>query len=153
MLILSRGRFFLLLFLLITTVAFGSRALWMLHSKTTWGVFAFEGAGNAGDQISLSYSIDYFTLGSDTILFNGMGNLEYCPGDSIPVRYQADQPRDAEIDRFVALWGKPMVYGGIPLVMFLCIFLHRGVVPRYAKLRLIFKKPFIQIVDNGEMWN
>jgi hypothetical protein len=152
MVVLSKERFFLLLFLLTVLLAFGPRALWMLHSRTTWGVFAFEGAGNAGDQISLSNSINYFRLGKDTILFTGMGNLEYCPGDFIPIRYQVDRPADAEIDRFIALWGKSMVFGGIPLVMLMCIFLHPGVVQRHAKLRLIFKKPFIQIVDNREMW-
>jgi hypothetical protein len=145
--IVRRGRFFLALFLLIGLYFVMPRLLWLARSQRTWGVYAFAGNGNAGDQISLDYSVDYFRHGRDTIFFNGFGNLDYCPGDSIPIRYQTSDPSNAKVDLFVAIWGETAVNGGIPLVMLLCIYIHPGVVPRRACLRLAFKKPFVFIVE------
>jgi hypothetical protein len=123
------------------------KLIWVARSQRTWGVYAFAGNGNAGDQISLDYSVDYFRHGRDTVFFNGFGNLDYCPGDSILIRYQRSDPSDAKVDLFVAIWGETAVNGGIPLLMLLCIFIHPGVVPRRARLRLALRKPFIFIVE------
>ncbi|NMG31146.1 DUF3592 domain-containing protein [Aromatoleum evansii] len=37
-------------------------------------------------------------------------------GDSVVVRYRADQPHIAEIDRFMPLWGQALLFGGLGLV-------------------------------------
>jgi hypothetical protein len=107
------------------------------------GGYSFRGLGLAGDQVAQDYSICWFPLGKDTIWFNGAGNLPFQEGDRIPVRYQADDPYDARLDVFPAIWGDTLVYGGIPLFVLLVIFLHPKVVPWGRGVRIVRRRPFV----------
>jgi hypothetical protein len=144
--IIQRTKFFIILFLIIIIPLLLGKFFWLMHSEKTNGIFAFEGMGYAGDQLRPDYSVIYFRHGKDTVFFNGLGNLHLHPGDMIPVRYQSGNPLDAKVDIFAAIWGDSVVYGGIPLLMLLVIFIHPHVVPRRSKLSLTYKKPFIKIV-------
>ena len=139
----SKITFFLLLVLLFVGPFVAGKLWWLLHSRRTVGVYSFKGRGFAGDQIALDYSVCWFPLGRDTIWFNGMGNLHYREGDSVPVRYQVDDPGDARIDIFPAVWGSTIVYGGIPLFILLIIYLHPHVVPRGRRVRVVWRRPFL----------
>jgi hypothetical protein len=139
----SRIQLFLLLALLFAGVFAGSKLWWVLHSRRTVGVYSFSGLGFAGDQIRLDYSVCWFRLGKDTVWFNGAGNLPFREGDVIPVRYAVDDPGDARIDVFTAVWGDTMVYCGIPLFTLLMIFLHPKVVPRGRRVRVVLRRPFL----------
>jgi hypothetical protein len=148
--LLRKTPFFLLLSLLILVPLLAYKVHWLIHSKKTRGVMAFEGQGNAGDQVRQDYSIIYFRCGKDTVWFNGLGNLRLPTGTIVPVRYQTNDPNDAKLDTFEGIWGDTVVYGGIPLTMLLVMFLHPKVVPRRSKVRLICKKPFVKLVYTGK---
>jgi len=139
----SKSRFFLLLGLLFVGPSVAYKLWWLGHSRRVLGWYSFKGLGQAGDQISLDYSICSFPLGKDTVWFNGAGNLPFHEGDAIPVRYQPDAPWDARIDVFSAIWGDTLVYGGIPLFLLLVLYVHRRVVPRGQGVRVVLRRPFL----------
>ena len=144
--IFTKTRFFLLLSLLVAGWPVGSKLNWLLHSRQAKGVYSFKGLGGAGDQIVLDYSVCWFPLGEDTIWFNGAGHLPFKEGDTIPVRYEVDDPGDAQIDIFMAIWGSTIVYGGIPLFTLLMIYVHPKVVPWGRRLRVVLRRPFVELV-------
>lgn len=142
----TKIRFFLLAALLVAAPFVLYKACWLLRSRRVEGVFSFVGHGQAGDQVRLDYSVCWFPLGKDTIWFNGAGNLPFHEGEPIPVRYQVDDPGDARVDVFAAIWGDTVVYGGIPLFVLLMMWLHPQVVPRGKEVRITWKRPFIVLV-------
>jgi hypothetical protein len=122
------------------------RLIWLSRSRKTTGVFSFEGAGSAGESIRLSYSFIYYMYGNEKIWFEGPGHMPLKEGAVVPVRYQINNPADAKVDTFYGLWADVTVYGGEPILILICIFLHRGVFPPRSRIRLAFKKPFVSIV-------
>jgi hypothetical protein len=144
--VVRRTTFFLTLFGIIITILVSNKLIWLMNSQKTTGVFAFQGRGNALEQITLPFSEIYFRHGKDTIWFKGPGQLDMAPGTLVPVRYQPDDPADARVITFFGFWGGTAIYGGIVLLILLAIFLHPEIVPRRASLRLSFKKPFLQVV-------
>jgi hypothetical protein len=144
---LTRTRFFLYLFLLLLVPFLTPKLLWLTNTRTTTGRLAFEGRGDAGEQMPLNYTIIWFRRGSDTIWIRGLGNLGLHPGDPVPIRYKADDPSNARVNIFAGIWGDTLVYGGIPLFMLLVIYLHPTVVPRRSKVRLVAGRPFIRLVQ------
>jgi hypothetical protein len=122
------------------------RIIWLNNSRKTTGVFSFEGMGSAGERIRLSYSFLYFKYGNQKIWFEGPGHMPLKEGSIVPIRYQINNPADAKVDTFYGLWADVTVYGGEPILILICIFLHRGVFPRGSRIRLMLKKPFLLIV-------
>lgn len=143
--ILTRTQLFLPLFCLLILPFVLPRLFWLRGTQTTTGLFAFAGMGSVGDQMPLSYSVIYFRLGRDTVWFNGLGNLGLHPGDRVQVRYKVNDPSDAKVDIFAAIWGDILVYNGIPVLMLLAIYLHPEVVPKRSKIRLVGDPPFIRL--------
>jgi hypothetical protein len=141
--IMHRTPFFLALFGILLFPLLVHRILWLMHSERTTGIMAFETQGTLGDQITLTYSQIYFKHGKDTIWFYGVAGLGLKKGQLVPVRYQPGNPADAKIDLFIALWGETLVYGGIPFLILLVIFLHPDVIPRRSRVLLTCKRPFI----------
>ncbi len=140
---ISKPIFFAALFVFIVAPFWLLKLAWVTHSKKTRGVMAFAGAGSAGDQVKQDYSVIYFRVGSDTIWFNGLGNLRIRPGDIVGVRYQPDDIHDVRVDCFAGIWGDTLVYSGIPALILLAMFLHPLVVPWGSRVRLTAKKPFV----------
>ena len=147
---ISKPIFFAALAILVAAPFWTVRALWVMRSEKTQGVYAFAGNGFAGDQVRLDYSIISFRAARMEIWFNGIGNLPYKSGQPVPVRYQPDNPYDARVDIFAAIWGDVLVYSGIPVAMLLAMFLHPNVVPWGSRLRLTRQKPYLQILSSKQ---
>jgi hypothetical protein len=145
--VVSRTKFFLALFLLFITPLVLYKVVWLLQSKKTTGIFAFESYGPALDQIRFPYSMLYFKLGKDTVWFRGPAHLQLKSGDLTPVRYLAGNPSNARLDTFKAIWAGTVIYGGIPFLILLVIFLHPEIVPYRKKVMLKWKKPFVLVVS------
>jgi hypothetical protein len=141
----SKPIFFGIVFLLIVGPFWACRLVWVLRSRQAPGVYAFAGQGFAGDQIKEDYSEIRFWVGKDTFWVHGLGNLPVKPGEPIRVRYQPDDIYDARVDVFAGVWGDTLVYSGIPALMLLVLFVHPQVVPWGSRVRVITRKPFIQI--------
>ncbi|HEY8894570.1 MAG TPA: DUF3592 domain-containing protein, partial [Niastella sp.] len=125
------------------------KAVWLLQSKKTTGVFAFESYGPALDQIRFPYSIIYFLHGKDTVWFKGPGHLQLKAGDKVPVRYLSATPTQAKLDTFKSIWIGTIIYGGIPLLVLLVICLHPEIVPYKAKIILTRKSPFVRLLPGS----
>jgi hypothetical protein len=143
---MSKTTLFLALFILFCGPFLIIRTIWLIHSQKSEGFMAFEGMGYAGDQITLSYSVLYFKHGQDTIWFHSSGNLYLVRGTRVAVRYQAADPSDARVDIFSQIWGDTLVFGGIPLLILIAVFLHPEVIPWRSKVRVTWKKPFIKLI-------
>jgi hypothetical protein len=122
------------------------KIIWLSHSQKTNGIFSFEGKGSAGERIQLSYSFIYFNYGNEKIWFKGLGNMHLKEGSTVPVRYQTNDPSDAKVDTFYGIWADTVVYGGEPLLILVCIFLHRGIFPPGSRILIKLKKPFLSII-------
>jgi len=119
---------------------------WIANSKTANGVVGFIGREYSG-QIVRNYSVISFSANNGIVWFNGNDNDLFKPGQIIPIRYSEDNPKDARVNNFVSIWGDTVVYGGIPTLVILIIFVHPLVVPRKSRLRLGFTKPFITVLQ------
>jgi hypothetical protein len=144
--VIPRTRFFLALFLLLIVPLLLFKVVWLMQSKKGKGIFAFEGRGNALDQMRTSFSDIYFINGRDTMWFKGPGGLHLKPGAIVSIRYQPNNPSDAKIDTFKSIWGATAVYGGIPLLVLLAISLHPEIVPYRSNVELTRRKPFLRVV-------
>ncbi len=143
--ILSKSRFFLLLVLVIAIPFLLYKMNWLLHSQKTSGIMSFKGKSITG-QLVHEYSVLFFKVGKDTVWFDGNDNIFYKEGESVPVRYQINDPQDARIDAFIPIWGDVLVYGGIPILILLVIFLHPQIIPLGSTIKLTTTKPFVEIV-------
>lgn len=143
--VISRTKFFLILFLIISTPFLVHKIIWLARSQKVNGTMSFEGRAYTG-QIGHVYSVIWFVAGRDTVWFNGNDNILFKPGETVPVRYQKHHPSDARINVFPSIWGDTLVYGGIPVAILLIVFIHPGIVPRRSKIAVNAKRPFVQIV-------
>jgi hypothetical protein len=143
--ILRRSYFFLALFSLLIIPCIAYKIRWLAGSKKTTGTMSFIGKTFSG-QMDDVYSVIWFMDGKDTIWFNGRNNIFFKEGEAVPVRYQRSQPADAKLNVFLAIWGDTLVYGGVPLLILLAIFIHPELIPYSSKIRLVLKKPFIQVI-------
>jgi len=145
--ILRKSIFFLVLLLLTSGPFYVYKLIWLAGTRQARGVVAFTGMGEAGEQMKQDYTFIWFVSGKDTIWFSGLGNLRLKRGDSIPIRYRIVNRYDARVDIFEGIWGDTLVYGGIPALMLLALFVHPKVVPWGSRLRLKGRKPFIEIIQ------
>ena len=106
---------------------------------------SFMGKRQAGQFVHV-YPVIFFAIANDTVWFNGRDNMVFEEGDNVPVRYQKHRPSDARINLFTAIWGDTIVYGGIPLVILLIVFIHPAIIPYRAKIQLSSRKPFFKLV-------
>lgn len=105
----------------------------------------FVGKTYTGQLVKV-YSVISFVAGRDTVWFNGNDNVLYKEGEPVPVRYERNNPTDARINIFGSVWGDTVVYAGIPLLILLIVFIHRGIIPRKARISLNARKPFVQVI-------
>ncbi|MBO9201048.1 MULTISPECIES: DUF3592 domain-containing protein [Niastella] len=144
--VISRTKFFVAIILLLVTPLVVSKIIWLLQAKKTTGIFAFESYGPALDQIRFPYSMIYFMVGKDTFWFKGPGKLELPENTLVPIRYLPRNPSNAKLDSFRSIWIGTIIYGGIPLLILLVIFLHPAIVPYRSKVHLTLDKPFLRVV-------
>lgn len=107
---------------------------------------SFIGKRYAG-QMVYTYSVIWFMAGKDTIWFNGRNGIIFGEGEKVPVRYQKKHPANARLNVFLGIWGETVVYGGIPVLILLVVFLHPLIIPYRSQILLIPGKPFIRIVS------
>ena len=144
--LVNRTVFFGVLCLIVFACLAAGKIYWLLNSRKVKAVFVMEERGNALEQIRITHSNLYFTLGKDTIRFDGPLNLHLNTGDTIAARYNINNPSDARVLTFFGMWGSTIAYGGLPLFVLLICALHPQIVPYRSKLRLSVRKPFIQII-------
>lgn len=149
----TRGRFFLLLFLVLVGPFFLPKLCWFVSSRTVVGcVYYTSGAldGLAGTKKSL---IIRFPLGKDTIEFRG--NMYFRLPDNAPVRvrYSRFDPADARIDLPVCIWGDTLVNSLLPLGIWLVLLLTPNrfdpLIPWGCKCWLCWGWPPIKVVGGG----
>lgn len=87
----------------------------------------------------------YFLAGNDSFRFNENHNIVFKEGEKVPVRYQEKNPEDARIDVFAAIWRDTFIYGGIPVLILIVIFLDHRIIPFGSTIRLQKRKPFLLI--------
>ena len=143
--LLSKTSFFIILLTLIATPFLLYKVIWLARSTKTNGTMSFNGKSITG-QIMHRYSVILFMAGNDSIWFNGNDNLLFKEGETVPVRYISSHPSEARINIFSAIWGDTVVYGGIPVLILLVIFLHPQIIPRQSKIKLATKRPFIEVI-------
>jgi hypothetical protein len=97
-----------------------------------------------------SHPVILFTIGKDSIFFNGNSNLDLTPGSPVSVRYQRDNPSDARLDNAISLWGDTLAWSLYPFLVLLVLYLTPSrlepLIPPAAHIRLDSQKPFIHIV-------
>jgi hypothetical protein len=143
--ILHRTKFFVLLFIIGMAPFLLYKIWWIANSSKTNGVMGFVGKNYTG-QIEHTYAVIIFKVGEKTFWFNGNENIFFRKGETVPVRYQDKNPYEARLNIFVSMWGDTLVYGGIPLLILLVVFLHPEIIPRSSKVLLARGKPFIKII-------
>lgn len=144
--VISKNTLFIWLFIIVFSPFLVYKLVWIARSEKTNGVMGFVGKSYTG-QIVHRYAVIRFRVGKDSIWFNGNDNILFKEDEMVPVRYQKHHPADARIDKFPAIWGDTLVYGGIPVLILLLVFLHPHIFPRHTKFRLSGKMPFIQAIQ------
>lgn len=144
--VIRRNTFFLVLALVYLLIAGGPKLIWFLNSQKTTGIFAFQGRGNALDQLPERASFIYFRHGNDTIWFKALAGLGLPENAPVPVRFQKNNPQNARIDNFRGIWLSTIVYGALPFLVLIVAFIHPHIVPWRSRILLIRRKPFIKII-------
>jgi hypothetical protein len=144
--VIRRNTFFLLLALIYIVVVGSPKLVWFLNSQKTTGIFAFQGRGNALDQLPESSSFIYFIYQSDTVWFKSLPGLGLPENSPVPVRFHKKNPRDAKLDKFRDIWMPTIVYGALPFLVLIVTFFHPHIVPWRSRVVLIPRKPFIKVI-------
>lgn len=145
--VIHRNLFFLLIFLVYIIAVAGNKLVWLLGTDTATGIFAFQGRGNALDQFPESASFIRFQYRNETIWFKARGWLGLPENAPVAVRFKKNNPQDARIDNFKGIWLSTVIYGSMPLLLLLVIFVHPQVVPWRSRIVLIRSKPFIKLIS------
>ena len=143
--LVRRNTFFLILFIILISPFVVRNLVWLAGSVKTTGTVSFIGRAFAGREMDF-YSVVWFVAGKDTVWFNGKNSILFAEGRQVPVRYQKANPPDARLDTFLSIWGNTVVYGGLLEFVLLAVFLHPQIFPYRSKIRLLSRKPFMQIV-------
>jgi hypothetical protein len=144
--VFRRNTFFLLLALVYIIIAGAPKLVWFLNSQKTMGTFAFQGMGNALEQLPERASFIYFRYGKDTIWFKSLAGLRLPENSPVPVRFRKNNPQDARIDNFRGIWLSTIVYGALPFLVLIVAFVHPHIVPWRSRIALIPRKPFIKVI-------
>lgn len=142
---ICRTNFFLILVSLVIIPILSHKIVWLAGSEKTNGTMSFVGKTYAG-QMVYTYSVVWFMAGKDTVWFNGRNEIIFREGEKVPVRYQKKNPADAKLNVFLGIWGDTAIYGGIPVLILLVIFLHPLIIPYRSRILLKTTKPFVMIV-------
>ena len=142
--LLNKSQLFIILLIIIITPFLAYKVNWLAHSERTNGTMSFAGKNITGQYVH-QYSVIMFTIGKDSIWFNGADNVIYNEGETVPVRFQLSNPHDARINIFISIWGDTLVFGGIPVLILIVLFLHPQIIPRRSMIRVKTRKPFLEI--------
>jgi hypothetical protein len=149
LMLLSRNIFFLLLLSIFVLPQTGYKLYWLARSQRTTGVFCFTGHTLTSLGTS-SHPVILFTIGKDSIFFNGNTDPGLSPGMPVPVRYQKDNPSDARLDYALSIWGDTFAWSLYPFLVLLVLYLTPSrldpLIPHGVNIRLDGRRPFIHII-------
>jgi hypothetical protein len=143
--VIARGYFFAFLFGMIIIPFMLQKLIWLAGSEKTNGTMSFVGKQYAG-QMVYNYSVVWFMVGRDTIWFNGKNGILFKEGQQVPVRYQRNDPKIARLNVFLGIWGDALVFGGIPVLILMAIFVHPAIIPYQSNVLMTKSFPFIKIM-------
>lgn len=143
--VIRRSVFFFILLILVTSPFVASKIVWLLRSQKTTGIASFRGKSYTGMYVH-DYTNIMFQANGDTVWYSSTDNLFFKPDEQVTVFYQPGNPKDARLNVFADLWGDTLVYGGIPALLLLVIFLHPKILPCRNKVQLLRRKPFVKVV-------
>ena len=147
--LLPRNIFFLLLLCIFVLPFTGYKLYWLARSQRTTGIMCFTGHTLTSIGTS-SHPVILFTIGKDSIFFNGNSNLDLAPGSSVPVRYQKDNPSEARLDYAISIWGDTLAWSLFPILVLTVLYLTplrwAPLIPRGTNIRLDARRPFIHII-------
>lgn len=142
--IFSRTGLFMIVLCLVVSPFLVPKIIWLSHSRKATGVMRFVGKSYTGQLIHF-YSFISFPLNGDTVWFRSNDNTIFEVGEKVPVRFQANDPSDAKVDRVTDVWSDTIVYGTGPLIILTMIFFHPKGIPRSTRFRFRRHWPFIQL--------
>ena len=149
--LLTRNQFFLVLSILLLGPFYVPRTLWLIHSGKATGRGWFVGHTLELQGDVSQHLVIIFKAGNDSVFFNG-GGRKFHVGDSVPVRYQKDNPSDARINTFQGMWEDALINSLVPLLTLLILFITPGrfdpLIPWKARVRIGIK-PLIKIIPHG----
>ena len=150
--IISKNKFFLLLFIIFIFPFYLYKIIWLLNSKQATGEMRFLGHTMEVQGISEHPVFRFTTTGRDSIFFNGNFVLDFKPGQIVPVRYQEKNPADAKVNSFICIWMEPIFYT-LPqcLILLILFFMPEKwdpVIPKKSQIAFA-RKPFIRIIKAG----
>jgi hypothetical protein len=135
MVALTRNQFFLLALLVLLSIFFAHKVVWVVGAKKAEGEVVMTGHGNLGWALGLSsYQVVKFIAGNDTIVFNGEIDLFLESGAKVNILYHTDNPEVAKINTFNSLWSESVIYCSGPLLVLIAIFLLPDIIPRNSKM-------------------
>jgi len=148
--LLTRTQFFLVLSILLLGPFYVPRALWLIHSGKATGRGWFVGHTLELQGDITAHLVIIFRAGNDSVFFNGAGG-KFHVGDSVPVRYQKDNPSNARINTFQGMWDDILINSLLPLLTLLILYITPArfdpLIPWKAKIRIGIK-PLIKIIPH-----
>jgi len=148
--LLTRNQFFLVLLILSLGPFYVPRLLWLVHSGKATGRGWFVGHTLELQGDISQHLVIIFRAGNDSAFFNGGGG-KFHVGDSVPVRYQKDNPSDARVNTFSGMWEDILINSLLPLLTLLILYITPArfdpLIPWKARVR-IGVKPLIKIIPH-----
>jgi len=145
--ILSRGIFFMLLFVVVVIPWIIPKIIWLAGSSRAIGSMEFVGHSDWGSAIGMSsYPVIKFEVANHEFHFNGKGNVPLKKGEKVGVLFQKNNPEDAVIDSFATIWGQTFAYAMGPLLVYIVLLVSPAVIPWKARLR-VGGSSIVQIVS------
>jgi hypothetical protein len=146
--LLTRTQFFLVLSISLLGPFYVPRLLWLIHSKKATGRGWFIGHTLEMQGNVTQHLVVIFKAGEDSVFFNG-GGRKFHVGDSVPVRYQKNNPSDARVNTFFGMWEDTLIDSLLPLLTLLILYItptrFDPLIPWKARVRLGIK-PLIKII-------
>ena len=147
----TKFQFFLLLFTIIIGPFLFYKIIWVAKSKKTTGKVYFIGHELEVNGNVSAHLVIIFKVGKDTITFNTISELPYKTGETVPIRYQKNDPDDAKVDLPDRIWGDTLVYALAPILILMVVFLTPDrfdpILPKKSKI-IIGEKPWIKVIKS-----
>jgi hypothetical protein len=147
--VLSRNRFFLVLFLIFIGPSIAYKVIWIATAQRTNGRVLFRGR-SIETQGTSDHSVIKYKADRDSLIFNTSDDLEMDKGEIVAVLYQKGDPASACVNNFAGLWLGTAVYMLFPFLIIVVLYFTPDkfdpLIPKNARI-VLGKKPIIQIIS------